>query len=101
MKRFFYLLMLCMFFVGCEPADYTTTQTKEEVTQTVRVSSTKIKVTHEGQTKCIFYEFTYKGHLYISNYSKHFLLHSPSCPCHNTPSLFNSNLQTSGSSLFN
>lgn len=90
-----------MFFVGCKCTCHTTTRTKEEVTQTVRVNSTQIAVRYDNQLQCALYEFTYKDHLYISNYGADFLLHSPSCPCHNTPSLFNSNLQTSGSSLFN
>lgn len=99
MKKIICLLMLCMFSVGCEPID-NTTETKNEVIETV-VNSTCFKVKFQGSTKCIYYEFTYKDHVYISNFQEKFLIHSPSCPCHNASSLFNSNFQTSGSSLFN
>ena len=68
-KLLFILVILTM--VSCCPTDNT---------ETVKISSTRIDVALTGS---YLYQFTYKGHDYITNYGYDFFYHIPSCPCHN------------------
>lgn len=76
MKKLLILLALCVFAVSCCEADHNNSQKSKKVT------ATSFKVYSEnGGYVCKYYEFTYNGHKYITNYGEDFLLHSPECSC--------------------
>lgn len=71
------LLITCIFIVSCEPiSDSGNPKSK------VEVNTTEIVLKNSGSLIGKYYEFTYKGHQYITNFSEKFLIHSESCPCH-------------------
>lgn len=94
MKKLFYLFVSLTLFVGCAPIDDVNN------TNCVHVEGTQIIVDYQDWPCCMYYEFTYKGHTYISSSDNKVFIHSPSCPCHNNSNLFNGNSQASGLSLY-
>jgi len=65
MKKLLIVLALCVFAVSCCEVDHNNFKVYKE----------------SGAFVCEYYEFTYHGHKYITNYGEKFLLHSPECPC--------------------
>lgn len=78
MKKLLIVLALCVFAVSCCEVDHNNSQ-KETYKNHCNffLKSTKRVVLFV----CEYYEFTYHGHKYITNYGEKFLLHSPECPC--------------------
>lgn len=65
--------------VSCCPTESVGTITIETNKEaTLEIPSTRIDVRRTGS---YFYQFTYKGHEYITNCGCDFVYHMPSCPC--------------------
>lgn len=104
MKKIFYLSLVCIFTIACCPVEIQTSNSRSttsvatpSVTKRVQISSIEIDV--KG-VYSVLYQFELDGHVYICNYGNDYILHSPSCSCHDSNQLFNSNSQASGLSLF-
>lgn len=78
MKKLLFILLVGILTVSCEPINDPGSPKFKDV----EVDATKILIKDSGALICRYYEFTYKGHQYITNYSEKFLVHSESCPCH-------------------
>ena len=69
---------MCIFAVSCEPVNDPTNPKLNDI----RTEAVRIEVRTSDRILCRYYEFTYKGHQYITNFGENFLVHSESCPCH-------------------